>query len=212
MRMRLLRAAMLAAGTLALAGLSTGAEARIHHRGHLIHSTGVRHHHVATHHFGKYLASRHFHYQHRHFRHVTLARRHYVRVHNETTGPGVKPSCFWEARSKGGPCGCWAEAMLLHFTDHVRNGINWWLADDWRAKLPHVEPAAGTAAVFVSRGGRAYHVAPVKSVSADHKTVVLHDSWKIHTVRTAGLIFVQPPVPHQPSHGDVVRYKSGSPL
>jgi hypothetical protein len=186
---------MLAAGTLALAGLSTTAEARHHYR----------HHHVATHHFGKYLTSRHFHYQHRRYASV--------RVHNERTGVGVKPNCFWAAASMGGPCGCWAEAMLMGFTDHVRNGINWWLAADWLGpKFQRVNPAPGTVAVFVSRGGRAYHVAPVKAVSADGKTAILHDSWKIHPVRTAGLIFVQPPAVGVPLHRPLIRWMSDPPL
>jgi hypothetical protein len=213
MRMKLLRAVMLATGTLALAGLSTGAEARTHHN--TPHLYYFRHHHIATHHFGRYLAARHFHYQHRHFRRIVVAHhprvRRSVRVHNETTGPGVKPSCFWEAKRDGGPCGCWAGATLLGITQHVWHGINLWLAADW-LKFPHVDPAPGTAAVFLSRGGHAYHVAPVKAVSADRRTAILHDSWRTHPVRTAGLIFVQPPVPHQKRNGDMIRYTSGTPL
>jgi hypothetical protein len=203
MKLRIFRAAMLATGTLALVGLSTGAEAGHRHR----------HHHVATYHFGRYLASRHFHYQHRHFRRVmTVARKHPRFTRHAEHETGAKPSCFWTARSMGGPCGCWAEWKLLDLTQHVWKGINMWLADDWRRAFPHVPPAPGTAAVFVSRGGRAYHVAPVKAVSSDRKYVTLHDSWAIHQVRTAGLIFVQPPVRHVPTHGDAIRYVSGTPL
>lgn len=86
----------------------------------------------------------------------------------------------------GGPCGCWAAYTLLGKLDHVWRGINLWLADDW-LKFPRTAPAPGTAAVWPHR-----HVAPVVAVNHDG-TVTVKDSWAVHKVRMAGLIFVSPP-------------------
>lgn len=84
------------------------------------------------------------------------------------------------ARSKGGPCGCFASEIL--FGHSIRD---LWLADNW-LRFPHVAPGAGTAAVWPGR-----HVAPVVAANGDG-TVTVHDSWATHRVRAAGLVFVRP--------------------
>jgi hypothetical protein len=175
MTVKTIARAMLAAGSLALVGLSTNTADAAYHRRH-----------VTSHHFGRYLAQRHLHYYHRHNRGYAVARRYQPR-RAET---GAKPSCFWTARSMGGPCGCWAEWVLLGLTQHVWNGVNMWLAQDWADHFRHVEPAPHTAAVFPHR-----HVAPVKAVQVvgGTKMVLLEDSWATHWRPAAGLIFVEPP-------------------
>jgi hypothetical protein len=165
-----MRALLLIGTILSAITLSSQADASYRH---------LRRHHY-QHQFGHYLTARHLHYAH-HYRHTHSAAR------------GDLPCCFWEAKRKGGPCGCWAAKMLLGIEAHVWRGVNLWLAADW-PKFPHVAPAPGTAAVFYSHG-HAYHVAPVIAVHGG--TVTLHDSWKIHNVSVAGLVFVQPPVPPQ---------------
>jgi hypothetical protein len=189
---------MLAAGTLALALSTTTADAaRYHHRASR---------HITAHHFGKYLASRHLHYQHRHFRRVMIVT-HRQHRRAET---GARPSCFYVAASMGGPCGCWAAWNLLGRVEHVWRGVNLWLAQDW-LKFPRTEPAPGTAAVWPHR-----HVAPVVAVHNDKTgravTVTVRDSWATHEVRTAGLIFVQPPTVGVPLHRPLIRWMSDAPL
>jgi len=84
------------------------------------------------------------------------------------------------AASLGGPCGCFASD---YFFGHSLREL--WLANAWLA-FPHVEPAPGTAAVWPDR-----HVAPVIAVNGDG-TVTVRDSWAVHRVRVAGLVFVDP--------------------
>jgi hypothetical protein len=168
--MRYLFAMLAVVGTMALA--ATPAAARGHYRHHL------------THKFAHYLSGRHFHHTH-----AQRLRRHYAHRHHYRHAIRREanfPRCFYEAASLGGPCGCWAEWTLLGLVDHMRGGINWWLASDW-LRLPHVAPAPGTAAV--SR----HHVAPVIAGPHPDGTVTVRDSWATHRVRTAGLVFVQPP-------------------
>jgi Ni/Co efflux regulator RcnB len=188
---RIVIAALAASSLLAL---SANAEARTH-----LH---YRHgHHLTHHHFGRYLAARHFRHHHRHH-YVQHYRRHRDAVH---VGGGDKPSCFWEARRQGGPCGCWAAWNLLGRVEHVWHGVNLWLANDW-LKFPRSEPAPGTAAVWPHR-----HVAPVVAVNHDG-TVTVKDSWKTHKVRTAGLIFVQPPAVGVRLRQPLIKWMSGTPL
>ena len=63
---------------------------------------------------------------------------------------------------------------------------NLWLARNW-LRFPHTQAAAGTAAVWPN----AHHVAPVVAVNGDG-TVTVADSWATHSVRMAGLTFVNP--------------------
>lgn len=130
--------------------------------------------------YSQYLWKRHMH--HVHHRHLS----HHVRVY--TALRASLPAPCRVAASMGGPCGCWAAYVLLGRLEHVWRGINLWLADDW-LRFPRVSPAPGTAAVWPHR-----HVAPVVAVNGDG-TVTVRDSWATHRVRTAGLIFVQPPIP-----------------
>ena len=154
------------------------------------------------HQFGRYLAHRHWRHLNRryarrlkHFdrpmvRHAAVAR---------TSGAALPAPCR-VAASMGGPCGCWAGYILLGRLDHVWRGINLWLANDW-LRFPHVAAAPGTAAVWPHR-----HVAPVLAVHNDG-TVTVRDSWAVHRVRVAGLVFVQPPSQRR---RDGVRLTSGS--
>lgn len=146
-----------------------------------------------THKFSRHLIWRH--HQHHH-RHLAMHHRHPRHVSG-------RPGCFYAAASMGGPCGCWAAAMLLHIEAHVWHGINLWLADDWR-KFEHVPPAQANAAIWPHR-----HVAPIVPGTYDGKSIVVHDSWRTHRVRTAGLIFVQTsPRSRRPG----ISYNSGTPL
>lgn len=131
-------------------------------------------------------------YYRHHGHHVThkyakhLAWRHYRHVNRRVTYRGNLPAPCRVAASMGGPCGCWAAYVLLGRLDHVWRGVNLWLANDW-LRFPHVAAAPGTAAVWPHR-----HVAPVVAVKGN--TVIVRDSWAVHPVRMAGLVFVQPPV------------------
>lgn len=161
---------------------------------------GVRHH-VYTHHYGRYLAHRHRHHLNRRLAHRLKRIARPVGHHAAIVRGGSLPAPCRVAASMGGPCGCWAAHVLLDRLDHVWRGVNLWLADDW-LKFPRAKPAPGTAAVWVHR-----HVAPVVAVNHDG-TVTVRDSWAVHRVRMAGLVFVQPPV-RRPG---LVRYVGGVPL
>jgi hypothetical protein len=93
---------------------------------------------------------------------------------------GILSTACRIARALGGPCGCFASEYF--FGRSVRT---LWLANAWLA-FPHVAPAAGTAAVWPHR-----HVAPVIAANGDG-TVTVRDSWAVHRVRAAGLVFVDP--------------------
>jgi hypothetical protein len=95
---------------------------------------------------------------------------------------GILSTACQIARALGGPCGCFASEYF--FGRSVRT---LWLANAWLA-FPHVAPAAGTAAVWPNR-----HVAAVIAVNGDG-TVTVRDSWAVHRVRVAGLVFVDPRV------------------
>lgn len=84
------------------------------------------------------------------------------------------------ARALGGPCGCFASE---YFFGHSVREL--WAANAWLS-FPHVAPAPGTAAVWTNR-----HVAPVIAANSDG-TVMVRDSWAVHRVRIAGLVFVDP--------------------
>jgi hypothetical protein len=99
--------------------------------------------------------------------------------------PNLTEPCRQAARM-GGPCGCWAEEHFFGRSDHVLNGMNLWLADEWRRVFPHVRPAAGTAAIWPGR-----HVAPVVAYNGG-STVTVADSWGTHDVSIRGLVFVDP--------------------
>jgi hypothetical protein len=116
--------------------------------------------------------------------------RHHIagmRVRNPATGPvvampfrGALSAACRIAASLGGPCGCFASE---YFFGHSVREL--WLANAWLS-FPHVEPAPGTAAVWPNR-----HVAPVIAANGDG-TVTVRDSWAVHRVRVAGLVFVDP--------------------
>ena len=74
----------------------------------------------------------------------------------------------------------------MGFLDHVRNGINWWLAGDW---LPMREsaPVNGTAAVWKNRS----HVAVVKHANPDG-TITVDDYWGVHKVSRSLVKVVDP--------------------
>jgi hypothetical protein len=91
----------------------------------------------------------------------------------------------------GGPCGCCAAATLLGVLDHVWHGVNLWLANDW-LKFPRVPPEQATAVVWPGR-----HVAAVVPGTYRNGTIVVRDSWAVHRVHTAGLVFVQSPPRHR---------------
>ena len=91
------------------------------------------------------------------------------------------------AAHEGGPCGCWAEEHFFGRSDHVLNGWNPWLADEWRRVFPHVRCAPGTAAVYPGR-----HVVPVSACSPDGTTFTAEDSWGSHEASARGVVFVQP--------------------
>jgi len=176
--------------------LGTGAaEASNRHQG--VHQHG--------HYFGRYLAARHWRHLNRRYAHrVKRLAVHHARPTNRPLAarPSQLPGPCRTAAAMGGPCGCWAAYTLLGRLDHVWRGINLWLANDW-LRFPHVEPAAGTAAVWPGR-----HVAPVVAVNRDG-TVTIRDSWATHRVRMAGLVFVQPPTERR---RDLIRWASPVPL
>lgn len=140
------------------------------------------------HHYGRYLALRHHRHMHRHWahrlKHFSRAKTHVVyRTRESLPGP-----CH-TAAAMGGPCGCWTEWNTRGFLDHVREGINWWLAGDW-LRLPRAIPINGTAAVWNNRS----HVAPVKFANRDG-TVTVRDYWGTHRVRLALVTIVDPHPP-----------------
>lgn len=162
----------------------------------IISSTAFAKHHVHyrySHHFGRYLAHRHFvhhHYAHlRHFRHRDVRR---FAIHRAER----LPSPCRTAASMGGPCGCWTDNVLevSGTLAHVWRGINLWLANDW-LRFPHVPAEQATAAVWPGR-----HVAPIVAGSYRDGSVIVRDYWGTHRVRTAGLIFVDPHAGKLPTH------------
>jgi hypothetical protein len=89
-------------------------------------------------------------------------------------GTGLPAPCRQAARM-GGPCGCWAAYTLFGRLEHVVNGINLWLASDW-LRFPRASSVSdANAAVYLGRGGRAYHVAPIVAG-------VAHDYFGDHAV------------------------------
>lgn len=163
--MRYFLAALAIAGAIALG--ATPASARGYHRHHL------------THKYAQYLSARHFHRFHRHWR-------HYARRHYRGASHSALPDPCRVAASMGGPCGCWAAYVLLDRLDHVWHGINLWLANDW-LRFPHVAPEVATAFVWPNR-----HVAPAVPGTYHNGTVVVRDSWRVHRIRVAGLVPVDP--------------------
>ena len=158
-----------------------------------------RHYDVSHHHFAHYLARRHASYIH--------VRRHWsrhVRHYRPQQVSGLPGPCQ-VAASMGGPCGCWAEYVLLGRLDHVLSGINMWLANDW-LRFPRAEASPGTAVVWPGR-----HVAPVVAVHNDRTgravAVTTRESWGLRRVSLAGLVIVQPPGRRHPP---LIRYTSGS--
>src|SRR6202041_630377 len=91
---------------------------------------------------------------------------------------GLPGPCRQAARM-GGPCGCWAEYTLFGRLEHVVGGWNAWLASSWLPSGGHSQRvgsvAEANAAVYLSRSGRAYHVAPIVAG-------VAHDSFGDHPV------------------------------
>ena len=89
-------------------------------------------------------------------------------------GGGLPGPCQQAARM-GGPCGCWAEYTLFGRLEHVVGKMNMWLAADW-LRFPRASSVAdANAAVYLSRSGHAYHVAPIVAG-------VAHDSFGDHPV------------------------------
>jgi hypothetical protein len=132
------------------------------------------------------------HTRHHHYRHY--AHQHVYRTNSMVRGLGyglahmlgsLSEPCRQAARM-GGPCGCHAEEYFFHRSEHVVNGINLWLADEWRHAFRHVQCAAGTAAVWPGR-----HVAPVVSCDGGGRMTVA-DSWGTHEASIRGVVFVQP--------------------
>lgn len=143
---------------------STSAEAR----------RAVRHRHVVYHHV------------HHHFaRHYRPLNRRYARAPAGMPGP-----CYTAARM-GGPCGCFAEWLTFHVTNHVWRGKNLWLADEWRRVFPRAEPAPGLAAVWPGR-----HVAVIAAVHTDRSgkpvSITTRESWGLIRRSLAGLVIVDP--------------------
>jgi hypothetical protein len=134
---------------------------------------------------GHHAAAQHHHYAAR--RHVKRYDAH-VRAGNLSFGYARRSTPLSDvlsaacriARALGGPCGCFASE---YFFGHSVRRL--WLANAWLA-FPHVAAAPGTAAVWPNR-----HVAPVLAADGDG-TVMVRDSWAIHRVRVAGLVFVDP--------------------
>ena len=111
--------------------------------------------------------------------HYSEPTRHYY-----ASSGGLSAACQ-EARREGGPCGCHSAEVLLGTSEHVWHGINVWLADGWLAFRHVSRPEPGDAAIWVHR-----HVAPIVAVDGD--TVTVADYFGTHTVRMAGLVFVDP--------------------
>lgn len=152
-------------------------------------------------HYGRYLALRHYHHLHRHW-----ARRpkhmDYSKTQRITYSRSALPGPCHTAAAMGGPCGCWAEWILLGRLEHVlRDAIgtwNPWLADDWRRHYPRVAPHQATAVVWPGR-----HVAPIIPNTYRDGTIVVHDSWAVHRIRTTGLVFVQTPTMGRPRPSNI---------
>jgi hypothetical protein len=128
-------------------------------------------------------AKSHYHHYSHHYsnRHYTSSRHHHYAYNSS-----LSAACQ-EAAREGGPCGCWTEEHLLGTSAHILNGWNPWLAKEWKRVFPHVQAAAGTAAVFGN-----YHVAPVIGVSADRSKVTIEDNFGTYQISTSGLVFVDP--------------------
>jgi len=133
------------------------------------------------HHYGRYLAVRHRHHVHRY------ASRRVKHVGRRVAGARVVlPAPCKVAASMGGPCGCWTEYSTRGFLDHVREGVNWWLAGDWLG-LRRSIPVLGTAAVWKDRS----HVAPVLRDNKDG-TVTVRDYWGVRKVSLKTVVIVDP--------------------
>ena len=139
----------------------------------------VRH---TSHHYGRYLASRHRHYVHRRYAH---------RFHDL----GI---CGVAARM-GGPCGCYASIRV--FGRSVRN---LWLANNW-LRFPRTSAHAGAVAVWPGR-----HVAMITAVSGDRIQVA--DSWATHWVSARGKVIVEPRWGRASAAPGLVAWASGAPL
>jgi len=91
-------------------------------------------------------------------------------------------------------CGCIASAHLG--LGAVQRGGRA-LAANWLA-YPRASPGPGTAAVFLSRSGHAYHVAAVDAGPHEDGTVTLFDGnsggglTRVHRVSTSCCVFVRP--------------------
>jgi hypothetical protein len=103
----------------------------------------------------------------------------YRRAPEQAAASGGLPGPCRQAARMGGPCGCWAEYTLFGRLEHVVGGWNAWLASSWLPSGGHSHlvgsVAEANAAVYLSRSGRAYHVAPIVAG-------VAHDSFGDHPV------------------------------
>lgn len=139
-------------------------------------------------HYGHYLALRHYRHVHRRWAH-RLKHMDNPKAHTASrTGESLPGPCH-TAATMGGPCGCWTEWNTRGFLDHVREGINWWLAGDW-FRFPRAIPVLGTAAVYNNRS----HVAPVLHANKDG-TVTVRDYWGTHKVSMTMVTIVDPHPP-----------------
>ncbi len=144
------------------------------------HHYGHKHYHHLTHRYSHYLTKRHFRHYHRY-----AHRRRYI----QAAGRSPLPGPCQVAAGMGGPCGCWTEWHTRGFLDHVRDGINWWLAGDW-LRFQQAIPVPGTAAVWKNRS----HVAPVMYANADG-SVTVRDYWGVHRVQRKLVVIVDPHPP-----------------
>jgi len=146
---------------------------------------GYKHYHQGnSHHYGRYLAQRHWRHLNRRYAHRL---RHFTRPRTYYTSTTQAP-CHRESASMGGPCGCTAAWKILHVADHVWRGYNLWLAWDW-SRFPRAEPIPGTAAVWKNHS----HVAAVKYATKD--SIIVDDYWGVHPVPRSAVLIVDPHPP-----------------
>lgn len=136
-----------------------------------------------SHHFGRYMKRRHWHYAHRrHMRHYRYAA-HVARSHDR--GQIVPHPAGCPARLF---CGCGAALEIFG-----RNVRDLWLVSNWY-RYPRAEPAPGRAVIFGT-----HHVAVIRQYYGDG-TALLYDAnsggglTRVHRVRIAGLAVVDPGV------------------
>jgi hypothetical protein len=146
-----------------------------------------RHHHYYSGHYGRYLAQ---HYRNHERRRYAWRHRH---RHYDNTPPvahrGLSRPCQI-ARSMGGPCGCVAEEIIFGRSDHVLNGFNLWLANEW-LRFPRALPRAGTAAVWPGR-----HVEAVVAVNGNG-SVTTNGPYGLRRVSLSRVVIVDPRAHHK---------------